>query len=293
MRHEVIRSDTPHPVFHGSWDWHSSVHGHWALLRLAEMRGDERMRCWVTERLSGEGLREEFRFLNTHPAFERPYGRAWLLRLMIAFERTSRDLSFRAQTSEIAADLIAGIQATGLDVSTPEYQNPIWAMVQLHAWAHHVEDRATQNALRRLVAPILEGPVPALGRDSEPPGEFFSHWALHALLIGQVMGDSELVQWLERQSVGIDVLEPISDYGSAHHLAINASRAWGFAIAARATGERRWREAYESHLRASLALHEPWHHDRRSYTHWVPQFTVYALSFGKELIPPTLSPGGA
>ena len=25
--------DTAHPLFHGSWDWHSAVHGHWALLK--------------------------------------------------------------------------------------------------------------------------------------------------------------------------------------------------------------------------------------------------------------------
>ena len=58
---------------------------------------------------------------------------------------------------------------------------------------------------------------------------------------------------------------------------MNASRAWGLWSVYRATGDVRWLEAYDQHVEASLALHPIWVHDRRSYTHWVPQFTLYAL----------------
>ena len=35
----IVRTDTTHAVFHGCYDWHSSVHGHWALVRVARVTG--------------------------------------------------------------------------------------------------------------------------------------------------------------------------------------------------------------------------------------------------------------
>src|SRR5438094_10086842 len=36
----VARQDTGHPAFHGCIDWHSAVHGTWALLAVARLTGD-------------------------------------------------------------------------------------------------------------------------------------------------------------------------------------------------------------------------------------------------------------
>ena len=74
-----------HPSFHGSFDWHSAVHGHWCVVRM--------MRCFPSaafvddaRRAVGESLTEsriagEVAFMRPRPAFERPYGLAWLLQL--------------------------------------------------------------------------------------------------------------------------------------------------------------------------------------------------------------------
>src|SRR5688500_2448018 len=35
-----LRNDTSHPAFHGCIDWHSAVHGTWALLALYRLTGD-------------------------------------------------------------------------------------------------------------------------------------------------------------------------------------------------------------------------------------------------------------
>ena len=84
----VKRKDTEHAVFHGCYDWHSAVHGHWALLRLDRVRGKhEAAARYVAGRLSGEPLEAERTLLKTKPAFEMPYGRAWFLRLAIEFEQ--------------------------------------------------------------------------------------------------------------------------------------------------------------------------------------------------------------
>lgn len=73
------------PVFCGSFDWHSAVHGHWALVRAlrlapeASWAGDARRA--LARSLTDEGLRTEHAHLVARPTFERPYGLAWLLRL--------------------------------------------------------------------------------------------------------------------------------------------------------------------------------------------------------------------
>lgn len=77
-----------HPAFYGCFDWHSSVHGHWLLVRLlregepgalpeADIRGA------LGENLTAENLRVEDEYFRDpgRPSYERPYGWAWLLKL--------------------------------------------------------------------------------------------------------------------------------------------------------------------------------------------------------------------
>ena len=75
----VRRTDTQHPVFHGCVDWHSAVHGHWALLRIAATTGkDDELAKWVASALTPDGIVAEGTYLREHPEFEMPYGRVVL-----------------------------------------------------------------------------------------------------------------------------------------------------------------------------------------------------------------------
>src|SRR5262245_47842512 len=75
------------PVFFGCYDWHSSVHGHWLLVRLARTFPDAPFaapaRAAVEHNLTPEGIAAEVAYLQApgRVAFERPYGLAWLLQL--------------------------------------------------------------------------------------------------------------------------------------------------------------------------------------------------------------------
>lgn len=85
---DLVSPRTLHPAFHGCFDWHSAVHGHWMLVRLLRLHPDWRARrIEVVEALSanlaaGNIQVEADYFEREHArAFERPYGWAWLLRL--------------------------------------------------------------------------------------------------------------------------------------------------------------------------------------------------------------------
>src|SRR5438445_1514667 len=76
-----------HPAFYGCFDWHSSVHGHWMLVRLLRLFPDlpeqKQIRAVLAEHLTAGNLQAEADYFARPNArsFERPYGWAWLLKL--------------------------------------------------------------------------------------------------------------------------------------------------------------------------------------------------------------------
>ena len=76
-----------HPAFYGSYDWHSSVHGHWMLVRLIRLFPDLKeaaeVRAVLGAHLTPEKLKVEAEYFGRKDSksFERPYGWAWLLKL--------------------------------------------------------------------------------------------------------------------------------------------------------------------------------------------------------------------
>src|SRR5437588_8992422 len=85
--HEVQSPRALHPAFYGCFDWHSSVHGHWMLVRLLRLFPDlpekNTIRAVLAEHLTEKNLRAEADYFArpNAQAFERPYGWAWLLKL--------------------------------------------------------------------------------------------------------------------------------------------------------------------------------------------------------------------
>lgn len=75
------------PAFFGCYDWHSSVHGHWLLARLARTFPDAPFAAPAREALrhslTSENLKQEAAYMRAEgrASFERPYGLAWLLQL--------------------------------------------------------------------------------------------------------------------------------------------------------------------------------------------------------------------
>jgi hypothetical protein len=82
-----------HPVFYGSFDWHSCVHGYWLLARLLRWFPDQdgagAVRALFDRQLTPEKVEVERAYLVRPESrgFERPYGWAWLLALQAELQR--------------------------------------------------------------------------------------------------------------------------------------------------------------------------------------------------------------
>src|SRR6266571_8500249 len=94
------------PAFCGCYDWHSSVHGHWLLVRLVRTFPDapfaSTARDALKQSLTAENLKKEAAYLRGagRASFERPYGLAWLLQLCAELREWDDD-----QAREMSANL--------------------------------------------------------------------------------------------------------------------------------------------------------------------------------------------
>ena len=106
------------PAFYGCFDWHSSVHGHWLLARLARLHPDAEFagaaRKALGLSLTAENMAAEAAYLagEGRASFERPYGLAWLLCLAEELRAWETDEARQwvkniAPLEAVAADRIA------------------------------------------------------------------------------------------------------------------------------------------------------------------------------------------
>ena len=95
------------PAFFGCYDWHSSVHGHWLLVRAVRLYPDQPFakaaRAALARSLTPENIAAEVAYLKAEGrvSFERPYGLAWLLQL-VAELRTWNDPEARQWAAALA-----------------------------------------------------------------------------------------------------------------------------------------------------------------------------------------------
>src|SRR5262252_9335816 len=82
-----------HPIFYGSYDWHSCVHSYWLLATLHRLFSDikerEAIGALFDHAFTADKIEGERTFLKeaTARGFERPYGWAWLLMLQAELKR--------------------------------------------------------------------------------------------------------------------------------------------------------------------------------------------------------------
>jgi hypothetical protein len=83
-----------HPAFGNSFDWHSSVHSHWTALQLLNHADAPVLRSAISKTLSDRNIAVEAAYLESHPAYERPYGWAWAMLLAASVQSPAlRDMA--------------------------------------------------------------------------------------------------------------------------------------------------------------------------------------------------------
>lgn len=288
----VTRRDTAHPAFRGCIDWHSSVHGVWALSAYARVTGDGRYRDLVRSLLEAPALKAERAYLTRHAKFEMPYGRAWFLRLAIDYRRAFGDDRLDAMAEDVAQSLMAHYTRVAPDPRAVAYKSATWALINLHDYGVFREDPKIVAFVRAKVrAHYLEREACPLRMEVETR-EFMAVCTNWAWLAGKVLPRSEFKAWLRDFLPPGLAIEPIEDAASVHQAGLNFSRAWGLWNLYRMTGETRFLEAYLRHFKSTFARPDIWNGDYDTLSHWVAQFGMLALIVSYDEAPTPPLPAG-
>ena len=289
-----------HPIFFGSFDWHSCVHGHWLLARLYRRFPDlpeaKEIRALLDAQFTPEKVAGEVAYLATPGSrgFERPYGWAWALMLQGEVARHKTDEGTRwAGNLKPLGDAFAKRFEDFLPVSTYPvrvgvHSNTAFALLLVLDYAEAVGDRD--------LAALCRGKARDwYGRDRdcqawEPSqDEFLSPALIEAACMRRVLSGEEFSHWFAEflpnaaHGAPATLFEPaaVSDRtdGKIAHLdGLNLSRAWCWRLIVGGLPPNdplcvRAEDAIARHLESALA------HIAGDYMgeHWLASFAALAL----------------
>ena len=288
------------PAFYGCYDWHSSVHGHWLLVRLVRTRPNvaaaTSARDALRKSLTAENLKQEAAYLQGkgRASFERPYGLAWLLQLCTELREwddpLAREMSTNLRPLENAAieRLRTWLPKLSHPVRIGEHDQTAFALGLMLDYAQISEQEsfaklASDSAKKFFLADI------DCALSYEPSGEdFLSPCLGEADVMRRVLSPTEFAEWLKKFMPRIPTMAtadwlPVtvspdrSDPKLAHLDGLNLSRAWmleGIISALPRDDSRRpaLAAAAAAHRLAGLAAVTGEHYEGG---HWLGSFAVY------------------
>jgi hypothetical protein len=282
-----------HPIFFGSFDWHSCVHGYWLLLRSRRLypglKVAPRVEALMDEMLSPGKVAGELAYLDRaySGGFERPYGWGWLLALHAEAQRHEAEWADNlAPLARAFADRFKiYLPKLTYPVRTGTHFNSAFALILALDWAD-ANDTGLAGLIRAWAQDHYGGDraCPAW----EPGGDdFLSPSLTEALLMRRALPAAAFRAWfagfLPRLAEGIPqslfvpaTVSDRSDGKIAHLDGVNLSRAWCWRGLAGGLGPdlaALARETADTHLDASLP------HVAGDYMgeHWLATFALLAL----------------
>ena len=280
-----------HPSFHGSFDWHSCVHGYWQVLRLLRLFPSipeaAEIGALADAMLTGDKVAGELARLDRPygATFERPYGWAWLLALHAEAERheTAWGAALAPLARRFAAQFGEYLPKLTYPITVGTHPNTAFALTLARDWAVG-RDAALAELIDERALAWFGGRTHYRGW--EPGGdEFLSPALTVALLMSRALGREAFAGWFANFLPHAETGEPpmlfnpvhVSDRhdGKIAHLdGLNLSRAWCWRAIGRALDDPdRFARIADAHVAASL----PHIGDDYMGSHWLASFALLAL----------------
>ncbi len=285
------------PAFYGCFDWHSSVHGHWLLARLARTFPDAAFTADATaalgQSLTPANLKGEAEYIGGtgRESFERPYGLAWLLQLDAELrEWNSPQARYWSTSMQPVEDAAVRRTSDWLKklthpIRSGEHSNTAFALGLMVDYSrvagNHEFEKLLSAKIREFYLPDRACPV-----NYEPSGEdFLSPCLAEADAVRRVVHGQEFANWLGQFLPSIASFQPAivadpTDGKLAHLDGLNLSRAWmldGIASAL-PPGDKHvatFRAAARQHAEPGLRSVTGEHYEGG---HWLGSFAVYLLT---------------
>ncbi|PIB91691.1 DUF2891 domain-containing protein [Caulobacter sp. FWC2] len=289
-----------HPIFYGSFDWHSCVHGYWLLATLLRLRPEmpeaETIIALFDDAFTSEKVEVETAYLARPESrgFERPYGWAWSLMLQAELLR-HKDRPWAATHTPLAAAFRQRFESflpiADYPVRTGTHFNTAFALVLATEYAVMTDNQGFFDLLQNRA--ILWYGQDAACQAWEPSGDdFLSPALIEAEAMRRLLPRESFDTWFPRFLPDLAQKQPTtlfsparvsdrSDGKIAHLDGLNLSRAWCWRLLAAAMPEEDPAKplainAALNHLAAAIP------HIAGDYMgeHWLATFALLALENG-------------
>jgi hypothetical protein len=285
-----------HPVFYGCYDWHSSVHGHWLLVKLLKEFPDLSARDSIIKAidltLTPENIAAEVAYFKApgRISYERPYGWSWLLKLTAELATWNDPMGkkwfeiLKPLAQQVVQNYKTYLPGLFYPLRRGVHANTAFGIAFAIDYARAISDKEFEQFLleRSRFYYLKDQNIPA---SWEPEGDdFFSPALIEADLMRRVLSKSEFQKWfmvflpnipvsLQHPAVVADRADPTG----VHLDGLNLSRAWCMFEVARYLPEgspmaRDLRRIGIKHANDALP-----HVISENYmgTHWLATFAVY------------------
>ncbi len=292
------------PTFYGCFDWHSSVHGHWLLVRLLHV--SPKNAAWrkeairkLSENFTEEKLAGEVANF-ARPArgsWERPYGLAWFLQLTTELRQwntpQAQDWLKKLEPLErdIAQSLKEWLPKLAYPIRLGTHNQSAFAFGLMFDWAQQAHDAEMERLIIDRSMSFHQNDINC-PLSYEPSGEdFLSPCLMEADLMRRIMNSKDFAQWLtkflpsipstdENDWLAPGIVKDASDGKLVHLDGVNLSRAWNLFNIARALPKDDSRKAAliasaKRHAEVGVAAVSDEHY---SGSHWLASFATYLMT---------------
>ena len=290
-----------HPMFYGSFDWHSCVHTFWLMAKILRLFPNVPQATTICalfdEHLTNANAAAEMNYFKRpmQDNFERPYGWAWLL--MLASELEQHGIgksqvwrnSLRPFTQFVAAKFKDYVLKLPYPIRAGTHPNTAFVAALAIEYAQVVGDAELQNAVCARMQVFFDSDADS--RAFEPSGnEFHSPILIEVECMRRVLEQAEFLAWLDRFLPHLAQRDPkvlfkpvpVRDHADpqiVHLDGLNFSRAWCWRSLAQSlpAGDSRRElvlESAEDHIAQSLP------HLNADYMaeHWLTTYALLALT---------------
>lgn len=290
-----------HPAFYGCFDWHSSVHGHWMLVKLLKsfpnLKDKEKLIAKLNKTLTVENLKLEADYFSKYDLanlYERTYGWAWLLKLDEELytwdnpEAKKWHAALQPLTQKIVKLWKEYLPKQTYPNRTGVHNNTAFGLVFAYEWARTFHDQAFENIIVKKTKDFYldNKATPAY---MEPDGaDFFSPSLEVADLMRRVLPQKEFVAWFNafyearslKRILDLPVVSDINDYQGVHLVGLSFTRAWCLKGVAQSLPKQHklkvvFNLAGDKFLNNALPLV---FNGNYGGDHWLASFAVYALA---------------
>lgn len=285
-----------HPAFYGCFDWHSAVHGHWAMVKLLKefptMDKATELRGLLEKNITQKNIAQEVAYFHgkNNKSWERTYGWAWLLKLSQEIHEWDDPLARELETNlQPLSDLIVTrflgfLPKLHYQIRVGEHANTAFGMAFAHDYASSVgdfelkelvEQRAFEFYFKDSNCPI----------EWEPGGfDFLSPCLQEMDIMRRVLSRVEFLYWVNKflpqfndkhYDLAVGVVSSRADGKLVHLDGLNFTRAWSlYGLGNQYPKYKHLINIANKHMQHSLPYVVG---DSYEGGHWLGSFAIYAL----------------